>query len=137
MAIKPRSGIAVGLNKGRVCLVTLYNINPSGPLPLSKSGSRSLRIFFANRFGCHFTESHPPGCKATNFSHQGSSKQAHCFRSGDCEGGRRVCNCRSIQKKRRRKLGKSRCSGVLEICDLALFGLIESNIKQLLDMEKT
>ena len=88
MAIKQRSGIAVGLNKGHVSIFHL--LKPFTNLALDGwDGTTELRWTMTNV--PQITENRTPRIQTAYLAQQGPSQQAHCIREGNREGSFWVC----------------------------------------------
>ena len=85
MAVKQRSGIAVGLNKGHVCILSSSFLQCWS----SAASPRPFQGVLADQLAR--TENHPPPL-VTHITYQRTLKQTHRFRSRDCKGGVWVCH---------------------------------------------
>lgn len=88
MAIKQRSGIAVGLNKGHVGILHFLE---SFTNPALDGWDRTTELRWTMANVPQITENRTPRIQTAYLAQQGPSQQAHCIREGNREGSFWVC----------------------------------------------
>lgn len=88
MAIKQRSGIAVGLNKGHVSILHFLE---SFTNPALDGWDRTTELRWTMTNVPQITENRTPRIQTAYLAQQGPSQQAHCIREGNREGSFWVC----------------------------------------------